>query len=179
MSIEITRPEASDFEEIKALFMKTLEQNFREEGILESHPDDLEEEIQLQIERLEEDLRTDGKEAYYLLAKVEHKIVGTIARGALSQTIVGNLEKVVLGLPEIKSVYILPEFQGKGIGSMLLSKMMDQLIGMEIYGFYLDCGYTKAQGYWNKKLGKPISVLKDYWGAGLDHMIWHYRMDKA
>lgn len=38
--------------------------------------------------------------------------------------------------------------------------------------FCLDSGYTSAQKIWKKKFGEPDYLLKDFWGAGYDHMIW-------
>ncbi len=79
---------------------------------------------------------------------------------------------VLKDLYEIGTVFILPEYQRKGIGSLLLHTMFLTLLSRGITEFCLDSGYRKAQSIWTKKFGEPSHVLKDYWGESSDHMIW-------
>jgi len=83
-----------------------------------------------------------------------------------------HLKDLVANIPEIKMVYVLPEFQGQGIGRQMFRAMSTQLKAEGRAGFCLDCGFTHSQGFWRKQLGVPCLVLKDHWGPGADHMIW-------
>ncbi len=72
--------------------------------------------------------------------------------------------------------FILPDYQKKGIGTLLLNAILTVLHGQHIEEFALDSGYSQAQKVWKKKLGEPTLVLKDHWGEGADHMVWHCKM---
>ncbi len=71
----------------------------------------------------------------------------------------------------------MPEYQGKGIGTMLLNAILACLRQKGVSEFCLDSTYKKAQSYWTKKLGQPSVTLKDYWGKGLNYMIWHRNLN--
>lgn len=73
---------------------------------------------------------------------------------------------------EIGTVFVLPDYQRRGIGSLLLSSMFLTFLGNGIQEFCLDSGYTKSQKIWERKFGKADYILKDYWSEGSDHMIW-------
>lgn len=51
------------------------------------------------------------------------------------------------------------------------------LIVKNIEEFCLDSGYTKAKKIWNKKLGEPNIIMKNYWGEGYDHSIWYRKLE--
>ncbi|MGE0999241.1 GNAT family N-acetyltransferase, partial [Bacillus sp. Gnz1/3] len=100
------------------------------------------------------------------------KIIGTIEVGPASTLINSCTGGVLKDLYEIGTVFILPEYQKKGIGSFLLHTMFLTLLSRGITEYCLDSGYKKAQSIWTKKFGEPSYVLKDYWGESSDHMIW-------
>ncbi|MEC2934384.1 GNAT family N-acetyltransferase, partial [Bacillus cereus] len=79
---------------------------------------------------------------------------------------------VLKNLYEIGTVFILPEYQRKGIGSLLLHTMFLTLLSRGITESCLDSGYKNAQSRGMKKFGIPRFVLKDYWGESSDHMSW-------
>ncbi len=169
----ITRPTLEDVPTIMELFTETISDNFREEGIIDNHQSELVAEIISQWETLQQDFHTNGQENYFLIAKKEGKIVGTIAYGTPNTIIQQHLEGVAqLAIPEIKSVYILPKFQKQGIGSTLLKAILQILNDRQISAFCLDCGYRKSQSFWKKKLGEPTKILSDYWDINAHHMIW-------
>jgi GNAT superfamily N-acetyltransferase len=75
-------------------------------------------------------------------------------------------------VPEIKCVYVLPELQGNGVGTILFREMLSHLRNKGIERFCLDSGYRRAKAFWTKRLGDPSVVLPDYWGKDAHHMIW-------
>ncbi len=60
---------------------------------------------------------------------------------------------------------------------MLLNAMYLALLGKGVNDFTLDSGYPTAQKVWRKMFGEPTYLMKDKWGEGFDHFIWHVKMD--
>lgn len=177
MQYDIRKPKKEDVKAIDKLFELTIRDNFKEEGIIDSQNV----EANKEIDSLKEGLRIyfESKELNhkFLIASSQDEIIGTIAYGKSSALIYENLKIDYTNTPEIKSVYILPKHQNKGIGTLLLRKILIVLKENNIKCFCLDSGYKKAQHYWNKRLGKPICVLNDYWSKGSHHMIWYCQVD--
>jgi GNAT superfamily N-acetyltransferase len=70
------------------------------------------------------------------------------------------------------SLYVLPHFQGKGVGSALIQSMITFLHELGVEQFCLDSGFKSAQKRWLRKFGEPYKIAKDFWGEGSDHMVW-------
>ncbi|MEF7654941.1 GNAT family N-acetyltransferase [Bacillus thuringiensis] len=166
-NVEIRRPNSDDLEELHLFFRIVITNTFKEERL--SHLlDDIENEINTKKQYLKNDFDSNGEKRYFLLAidTNNDKIIGTIEVGPASTLINSCTGGVLKDLYEIGTVFILPEYQKKGIGSFLLHTMF---LTTE---YCLDSGYKKAQSIWTKKFGEPSYVLKDYWGESSDHMIW-------
>ncbi|WP_212936126.1 GNAT family N-acetyltransferase [Bacillus hominis] len=172
-NVEIRRPNSDDIDELYLFFRIVITNTYKNEG-LSQLLDDIENEIYSKKQYLKNDFDSNGENRYFLLAidKGNEKIVGTIEVGPASTLINSCTSGVLKDLYEIGTVFVLPEYQGKGIGSILLNAMFLTLLGEGITEFCLDSGYKNAQKIWKKKFGKPSYVLKDYWGASIDHMIW-------
>jgi GNAT superfamily N-acetyltransferase len=170
MNIFIKRPQKKDLKEIHKVFSSVIQDAFRQDGIDDAKG--IKEEVEKQLCFLQKDFESNGSEVYFLIAKTENQIIGTIAYTKANDLIKKNLKKDFSKIPEISSVYILPKFQGKGVGSLLFNAILLSLLHKNIDEVCLDGGYRKSQSYWIKKLGNPNVTLKDYWGKGLDHMIW-------
>lgn len=166
----ITRPRKIDSEELHILFQTTIADAFKRDGI--DDPDGILDEVKKQMEFLNQDYESKGSKLFFLIARTEEKIIGTIAYSKPSELIRSNLKVDCQNIPEITSVYILPEYQGKGVGTLLFNAIMVCLLNKKTELFCLDGGYKKSQSFWIKKLGDPTVTLKDYWGKGLDHLIW-------
>lgn len=170
--IKIRRPRAEDFEELMQLFITVVEDTFKREG-LSDLSDDRESEIESKKRYLQSDLDSNGEQRYFLIAVDQHhRIVGTIEYGPASGLIHECTNGTWDGLQEVGTVFVLPEYQGRGIGTLLWSAMLLIFLGRGIHEFCLDSGYVRAQAIWRKKFGEPEYWLKDYWGPGHDHMIW-------
>ena len=70
------------------------------------------------------------------------------------------------------SIFVLPEYQGQGIGSALIDHLLAYLKQEGIKEFCLDSGYEQAQKTWTRKFGKPYAIAKDHWAPGVDNMVW-------
>ncbi|MBD3297127.1 MAG: GNAT family N-acetyltransferase [candidate division Zixibacteria bacterium] len=176
MPVTIVRPKLADKDAVCSLFIHTIGHAFKREGIAVLHASDIEREITEQINTLQRDLDSNGRDEYFLIARAGDKVVGTAAYGPANTIIRDNLSVDVATTPEIKSVYVLPEYQCQGIGTQLLQAIRKRIQDDGITDFCLDSGYTSAQRYWTNRLGEPQVVLNDYWGTNAHHMIWRRRV---
>ena len=190
LMVAISEPSREDFIEIKDLFKSVLFDLYRREGIFETFQEILQSELEEKEEALLAFYEEPNKLPYFLLAKIDDsvaklddsvtkldgKCVGIIALTVPNSLISENLERYEIGdpsfSPEVASVFVLPEFQGLSIGVQLLEGIKTALNKKGYHSFYLDCGYTKSQPYWEKQLGAPTKILKNYWSDGIHHMIW-------
>lgn len=170
-SVVIRRPKAEDTAELIAFFKTVVTDTYRNEGI-EDMVDDREAEIQLKKAYLNQDIESDGKERYFLIACDGDKIIGTIEYGPSSELIHSCTEHAYKELPELGTVFVHPAYQGQGVGNHLLIEMFATLKNKGIEEVCLDSGYTRAQKIWQHKFGEPAYLLQDYWGEGVPHMIW-------
>ena len=172
-NVAIRRPNLDDLEELHLFFRIVITDTYKNEG-LSQLLGDIENEINLKKQYLKDDFDSNGENRYFLLAidTNNDKMIGTIEIGPASTLITSCTGGVLKDLYEIGTVFILPEYQRKGIGSLLLHAMHLTLLSRGITEYCLDSGYKKAQSIWTKKFGEPSYVLKDYWGKSSDHMIW-------
>ncbi|EEK78676.1 N-acetyltransferase [Bacillus cereus] len=172
-NVEIRRPNSDDLEKLHLFFRIVITNTYKNEG-LSQLLNDIENEINMKKQYLKNDFDSNGEKRYFLLAidTNNDKIIGTIEVGPTSTLINSCTGGVFKELYEIGTVFILPEYQRKGIGSLLLNTMFLTLLSRGITEYCLDSGYKNAQSIWTKKFGKPSYILKDYWGDSNDHMIW-------
>ena len=168
-----------DLEELQSLFTQTLRDTFAREGIEQSHAADLDREIAAQLELVKRDLATGGKAEYFLVARSRDGIVGTAGAGPANDIIRAHAKFDIECTPEIKSVYIRPDWQGKGIGSMLFDAIQAYLASTGRTHFCLDTGYQAAREFWTRRLGPPTTIVENFWGDGADHCIWYREVDTS
>ncbi|MGV3464916.1 MAG: GNAT family N-acetyltransferase [Heyndrickxia sp.] len=171
--IEVRRPRQDDKTELYQLFEIVVKVTFANEGLSEL-VDDIQNEIAHKKQLLDCDIESDGEERFFWVAvdKRVNKIIGTIEYGASSELINVCTNGELKDYVEIGTVFVHPEYQKRGVGSLLLNVMFITLESKGIKKFCLDSGYSTAQKIWKKKFGTPDFLLKDYWGIGSDHMIW-------
>lgn len=170
-SIIIRRPETKDQKALHHLFVTVLTDTFEKEGISDQTYD-LNEEIRTKMEYLNRDLESDGKDRFFLIAELHGSPIGTIEYGPSSHLIDTCTKGVLKSLPEVGTVFVHPNYQRKGIGTMLLDALLASMRVQGIEEFCLDSGYRAAQQVWLKKFGPPDYHLQNFWGEGVDHMIW-------
>ncbi|MGE7676469.1 GNAT family N-acetyltransferase [Lysinibacillus sp. NPDC094403] len=117
---------------------------------------------------------SQGERRFFWLAVEEEtkKIIGTIEYGVANELIQKTVKEDITNFPEIGTVFIHPNYQNCGIGSLLLQKIFITLESRNVIGFCLDSGYNQAQTFWRKKLRNPNFSLEHYWNNNSHHMIW-------
>lgn len=175
-NIQISRPRIEDTELINEFFEIVLRDTFERNGIAYL-AEMIIEEIESKRRYLKQDIESGGKNRYFLIAKEEDKIVGSIEYGVPNSLIISCTNGEYKDLVEIGTVFVHPEYQSKGIGSRMLKLLFEELERNGIKEFCLDSGYKSAQRTWTKKFGHPEYILKDYWGKGNDHMIWRVNFE--
>jgi len=103
-------------------------------------------------------------------------VVGTIEFGPANDLIMSCTNGELKGIMEIGTVFVLPEYQSTGIGSMMINSILIEMDRLGYEEFCLDSGYKTAQKIWIKKFGYPQYHLKDYWGKDADHMVWRLKI---
>ncbi|MCM3628163.1 GNAT family N-acetyltransferase [Paenibacillus glycanilyticus] len=173
--IEIKELMVADLEPAYEVFRRTIPDAFEQEG-LGALTDEICQEIESKRLMLNEALFTSGSSVHFLVARKDGDIVGTISIGPCNGDIIqctgGRLKNVF----ELGSLYVLREYQGQGIGSALIKGMANSLAERGIENFCLDSGYRHAQIKWLHKFGRPYATVHDYWGLGLDHMVWYCKV---
>lgn len=170
-NIIITEPTVKDFTELKSLFETVIDDTFAKNELVNlTHL--AKEEVEDKMRLLALSLKSIDKEYKFLIAKKSDRIVGTVAFGR-SSTLISELTDCILNnTVEIGTLFVLPEYQGQGIGNLLLESALKIFENDNIKSFCLDSGYKTAQKIWIKKFGQPRYFIKDFWAVNLHHMIW-------
>jgi GNAT superfamily N-acetyltransferase len=178
LNFEIRRPQTEDKDELNQFFSTVIKHTFAREG-LGDLLDDIDNEIESKKQYLKSDLDTNGSNRYFLIAseKKDALIIGTIEYGPANDLIRTCTDGALNEVYEIGTVFVHPDYQGHGVGTLLLNVMFLTFLNRGIKEFCLDSGYGNAQKIWMKKFGQPDYWLKDYWGNGSDHMIWKKSMN--
>ncbi|WP_404430710.1 GNAT family N-acetyltransferase [Sutcliffiella horikoshii] len=176
LDIEIRRPRTEDINGLHQFFRTVIIDTFNKEGIGDQL-EDLETEIESKKAYLFGDLTSHGADRFFLLALNRDKIIGTIEYGAASDLICKCTDNALKGWHEVGTVFVHPDYQGMGIGKLLLENMYRILQNKGIKEFCLDSGYARAQNIWKKKFGEPAYLLENYWGEGNHHMIWRVKCE--
>ncbi|ART75017.1 GNAT family N-acetyltransferase [Sutcliffiella horikoshii] len=176
LNIEIRRPRTEEIVELHQFFRTVIEDTFNKEGIGDQL-EDLEAEVESKKAYLAGDLTSNGEDRFFLLTLERGQIIGTIEHGAASDLICKCTDNALKELHEVGTVFVHPDYQGMGVGNLLLENMYQTLRNKGIREFCLDSGYARAQSIWNKKFGEPAYLLENYWGEGYHHMIWRVKFE--
>lgn len=135
-NVGIRRPRIEDSEELNQLFSTVIRDTFAREGLSEWH-DDIENEIEAKKQYLKYDLDSNGKSRYFLIAcdKKSNKVIGTIEYGQASELINICTNGALKGMFEIGTVFVLPGYQSRGIGTLLLNTMFLTFLGNGVKNF--------------------------------------------
>jgi len=126
--IIIRRPQLTDSKELHEFFFLVIADTYEKEGIAKLF-EDQKNEWETKKSYLKSDLDSQGDERFFWLAIHEEtkKIVGTIEYGIANELIQKNVKEDLLDFPEIGTVFVHPSYQNRGIGTMLLQKMLTTL----------------------------------------------------
>lgn len=172
LEIKISIADASDQDEIRQMLATTIRDTFEREKIILAYPKEMEDETKAVFTTYLESLARPQKAMGFWVARIEGRIVGTAALGTPHEIIRNHFEQELWQLPELKSVYVLPNFQKLGLGKALFKSCLKHLITNQLDEFFLAGGYSGSIVYWKKVLGLPSLILKDHWGPKQDHCIW-------
>ena len=139
-NFEIVIPTKLHQKQIENIFDLAISNNFKQENLVELFPGELLTLIEEQKKYLNRFYETNGLEEKFWAASLGDRIVGVIAYGTVNQLIHTHLGKKPPRY-EIKSTYILPEYQRQGIGKELFKRVIKELKGHKIERACLDCGY--------------------------------------
>lgn len=162
----------SSRDQTKDLFRISIPLAFAKEG-LSDLTEAIRKEIDLKEQWVDASLDDPFFPTHFLIAKKDELVVGTISYGPCGEDIIKCTKHQFESFGEVGSLYVSQKYQDQGLGSALIQAMMKHLIDQNITQFVLDSGYQHAQKKWLKKFGEPFLVVEDYWGQGLNHMIWH------
>ncbi|KMJ57243.1 GNAT family acetyltransferase [Bacillus sp. LL01] len=177
INVEIRRPMEDDINNLNQFFRAVITDTFNKEGIVDKI-EDMENEIEGKKTYLARDLESNGEKRFFLLALDGDKIIGTIEYGAASELICMCTNNAFKGLHEVGTIFVHPDYQRKGIGNLLLNRIMLAMQSKCITEFCLDSGYVSAQRIWTKKFGDPAFLLEDFWDEGYHHMIWRVKCER-
>jgi len=167
--IQIKPLRIDDISHLKNLFEKTISEIFERNNIKDKI--ELEHEINDKIDKVFKSVLEEESIARFFVVEKENTIVGIAGFSLINNDIRSNIENNENAY-ELGTVYILPEFQRKGIGSLLINTVLENIKNMGIHEFYLDCGYRTSQPYWIEKFGKPYINIENKFGKNQDYMIW-------
>jgi len=167
----ISNPTKADRKSAHQVFEISITDAFEKQG-LGDFKEDIQGEIIHKKHMLDALLDQTDLDIYFLVAKLNETVIGTISFGVCGEDIKKCTENQFYSIGELGSLFVLPHYQGQGVGSALINAMAVYLSNKGIEQFCLDSGYKLAQKRWIRKFGAPYKVVKDYWGPDGDHMIW-------
>lgn len=167
----ITNLIQADLESTFQVFETSIPDAFEKEGLGLSK-EVIHKEIEHKKYLLDASLDSADSDIYFIIAKLEDTVIGTISFGSCGEDIKKCTENSLDDIGELGSLFVLPRYQGQGVGSALINAMVAHLYKQGISQFCLDSGYKRAQKRWLRKFGEPYKVVKDYWGPDYDHIIW-------
>jgi GNAT superfamily N-acetyltransferase len=167
----IIKPTKEDRKSVYEVFEVSIRDAFEKEGL-----GDLKKDILAEIENKRNlfsySLDNKDSDVCFLVAKLDEHVIGTISFGPCGSDIKKCTNYQLDTIGELGSLYVLPHYQGQGVGSALIHAMIKHLHELGIEQFCLDSGYKRAQRKWLRKFGEPYKIVKDYWGKDFDHMVW-------
>lgn len=178
VNIEINRPNLEEVKLINEFFQIVLIDTFKRNGVSDL-VDLLTAEIEDKRRCLNQDIESNGENRYFLIAKENDRIVGSVEYGPSNDLIISCTNGKLKDLVEIGTVFVHPDYQKKGIGSRMLNQLFLEMQRKGIKEFCFDSGYKIAQKIWIKKFGNPEYHLRDYWGENADHMVWRIKIEDA
>lgn len=165
-------------DKIIELFKIVIKDSFIREG-LENETKELNNLIQSKIKLVKDYLDSKDNIKKMFIVVEQDKVVGVIALTEVSDIIKNNYQYDYNNTVGISSLYILPEYQSKGIGKSLIVHTIQFLENnTKIRQYFVYSGFKIAQIFWNKFLGKPNHILINYYKNSDNCYIWHKKINK-
>lgn len=170
-SLSITPLASGDIPSVSAVFKLTIADAFEREGLGHLQAD-IRQEIETKIKMTYAALNPQDTDVYLWVARAGEAVVGTVSYAPCGEDIRDCTDNRLAAVGELGSLYVLPAYQGQGVGSALIEEVLDCLRERGISEFCLDSGYKRAQARWLRKFGTPYTAVQDYWGPDSVHMVW-------
>lgn len=173
--IEIRELTISEIDQAYEVFRHSIPAAFEQEGLV-AHTEEIRQELESKRLMLHDALFIERTAVRFLVACMDGNIVGLISSGPCNDDIIKCTGDRLKNGVELGSLYVLPGYQGRGIGSALIKAMVNHLAERGIDSFCLDSGFRHAQVRWLHKFGPPYTTVQDYWGPGSVHMVWYCKV---
>lgn len=177
MKYIIRSPQRHELDEIIELYRTTMEHTLKKEGIYSAFSTEVKDAVQQLEWRLKQFYINTSVEDTFFIARSEEAIIGMIAYGPANAIIQKHLNVDFSLTPEIKSVYVHPLMQKKGLGRHLFQEVLEHLTLTKIEHFCLDCGFNLSQAFWLQQLGEATIRLENYWSPDNHHLIWYQKVE--
>ena len=164
-----------DVDELKKLFEITISDIFTKNDIID--PYEMKNEIEGKSIKVYNAIINKKPKSKYYVAETNKCIIGIAGYSLINNDIKANIEIENYDAYELGTVYILPEYQRIGVGTLLIENIIESMKNTGIYEFYLDCGYKTSQLFWLKKFGTPYKIIKNKFGENQDYMIWKVKTE--
>ena len=176
--VEVREPLKSEMLQLHHFFEVVLIDTFISNQIIELK-ETLREEVLDKKKYLNQYFETRGVQRFFLVATFEDTIIGTIEYGLSNDLIHQCTQGALDDVNEIGTVFIHPDYQNNGVGTLLVIEILKVLKARDIHEVCLDSGYKKAQAYWQKIIGAPQYFLEDFWEKDAHHMVWHLNVAES
>ncbi|WP_340003962.1 GNAT family N-acetyltransferase [Paenibacillus sp. FSL K6-0276] len=127
----------ADYESTCQVFEESISDAFDKEGLGHSL-EDKQSEIDHKQHKALSSLDQANSDTYFFIAKFNETVVGTISYGPCGEAIQTCTEHHLDHLGELGSLYVVPGYQGQGIGSALIKEMMN-FLKEHSYGLAMYC----------------------------------------
>jgi len=120
------RPFVEDKHKLHTLFWEVIKDTYYREGF--HHFSEQMKEILVEKKKyLDTDFSSNGTDRYFLIAELDQQIVGTIESGPSSKLLNECTNNKYKNTIELGTVFVVPEYQKLGIGSLLMNAMCKKL----------------------------------------------------
>jgi hypothetical protein len=176
MDIVIRDLEEPDYCAVCEMVRETVKDTYKINNIKN---DDLEEFIQEKISGISNYLKGHLEYEKYKVVLLNSEIIGIGGIFRICESIQENIKEFDNRSIEIGSINIKRRFQKMGINKQLMRVLVNEIQGMGIDTFYLDCGYSSSQKYWIGIFGEPEIRINSYFSEDEHYMIWKIETKKA
>ena len=163
MAIEVVKISVKDLKELRDLAIKTFDETFREFNTPENMQLYFDESLNEEV--LTKELKTDGSTFFFV--KLDGKLVGYL------KVNVGSAQTDPMGDDafQIERIYILKDYQRRGIGKILISKSIEMAKEMKKKNVWLGVWeHNKNALSFYSKMGF-VKVGQHEFDLGTDHQI--------
>lgn len=156
-----------DIKQAEQLLEISASENFKKNGVVNEK--EIEDKVNEKIKIVHSFFENNPVCSAMYAAKINDKLIGLIALGSQTPKVIKHIENKFINVVEIKSLFILPDYQKQGLGMNLFNFVCSELLKNNHTHFMLYSSYKTGQNYWQKILGEPYKIVVD---NGTTRKIW-------